>query len=121
LWDNVIAGPWGWPRSTVLTRVPARHLPLGGSGHLRYANRVNFQLRNATPRWHGSVGHDAPQNPVRVVASPGRRFRVLGGRGAWMALAAYPCGFFGGSWVHELGPSRVRVSAVQYKGHLIEA
>jgi hypothetical protein len=25
LWDNVIAGPWGTPRSTVLAQVPARH------------------------------------------------------------------------------------------------
>ena len=24
LWDSVIAGPWGWPRSTVQARVPAR-------------------------------------------------------------------------------------------------
>jgi hypothetical protein len=29
-------------------------------GHLRGANRVNFQLRNASPRWDG-VGHDARQ------------------------------------------------------------
>jgi hypothetical protein len=34
LWDSVIAGPWGWPRSTVQARVPARRLPLGGSGTL---------------------------------------------------------------------------------------
>src|SRR5215831_10305716 len=54
-WENVIAGPWenagpwGWPRSTVLAQVPARHPPCDGSGRLRYAKRVNFQLRNATP------------------------------------------------------------------------
>jgi hypothetical protein len=60
LWDNVIAGPWGWPRSTVLAQVPARHPPCDGSGRLRYAKRVNFQLRNATRRGHGSVRDDAP-------------------------------------------------------------
>src|SRR5262249_6795751 len=42
LWDNVIAGPWGWPRSTVLAQVPARHPACDGSGGLRYAKRVNF-------------------------------------------------------------------------------
>ena len=30
------------------SEVPARHEPLGGSGHLRYADRVNFQLKNAS-------------------------------------------------------------------------
>jgi hypothetical protein len=60
LWDNVIAGPWGWPPSTVLAQVPARHPPCDGSGHLPFAKRVNFQLRNAIPRWHGSVRTDAP-------------------------------------------------------------
>jgi len=34
LWDNVIAGPWGWPRSTEPAQVPARRVPLGGSGIL---------------------------------------------------------------------------------------
>ena len=37
-WENVIAGPWGWPRSTVLAQVPARHPPCDGSGRLRFAN-----------------------------------------------------------------------------------
>src|SRR5262249_14057770 len=54
------AGPWGWPRSTVLAQVPARHPPCDGSGRLRQATRVNFKLRNAAPRWHRSVRHDAP-------------------------------------------------------------
>jgi hypothetical protein len=34
--------------------------PSAGRERLRYTNRVNFQLRNATPRWHGSASHDAP-------------------------------------------------------------
>jgi len=51
-------------------------------------------LRNATPRWRYQTGHDAPQNPVRVVASPGRRFRAPGGRGAW-AIRALPDLCFG--------------------------
>ena len=34
-WENVIEGPWGWPRSTVLAQVPARHPPCDGSGRLR--------------------------------------------------------------------------------------
>jgi hypothetical protein len=38
-----------------------------------------------------------------------------------MASAAYPCGFFRRELVHELRPSPVRVCAVEYKGHLIEA
>jgi hypothetical protein len=25
LWDNLIAGPWGWPRSDSAREVPARH------------------------------------------------------------------------------------------------
>jgi len=37
-WENAIAGPWGWPRSTVLAQVPARHPPCDGSGRLRFAN-----------------------------------------------------------------------------------
>ena len=53
LWDNVIAGPWGWLRSTVLAQVPARHPPCDGSGRLRYAKRAYFHLRNATRCWHG--------------------------------------------------------------------
>src|SRR5262249_61679719 len=49
LWDSVIAGPWGWARSTVQARVPARRLPSRRGGNALYA----------TPRW--SVSHDAPQ------------------------------------------------------------
>src|SRR5215831_21331640 len=38
-------------------------------GNAQYANRVNFQLRNATPRW--SVSHDAPQ-AIRPAGTAGR-------------------------------------------------
>src|SRR5262249_2318952 len=67
-WDGVIVGPWGWPRSTAQARVPAQrkresrpvaYYPSRRVGNAQYASRVNFQLRNATPRW--SVSHDAPQ------------------------------------------------------------
>jgi hypothetical protein len=44
LWDNVIAGPWGWPRSTVLAQVPARH-PGGGSGRLQNARADDSRQR----------------------------------------------------------------------------
>jgi hypothetical protein len=48
--------------------------------------RLNFKLRNTSPRWHGSVGHDArPTLSVRIVASPGRRTLQSGGRGAFVA------------------------------------
>src|SRR5215471_16192794 len=40
LWDNVIAGPWGWPRSTVLAQVPARRSPMRRVGmHTECASR----------------------------------------------------------------------------------
>src|SRR5262249_60431838 len=55
------------------------------------------------------------------VTSPGRRFRVPGGRGAWMASARLLLWLLRRQLMHELRPSRVRVSAVEYKGHLIEA
>ena len=61
LWDNVIAGPWGWPRSTVLAK--SRPVTNPSAGRDTYADGVNFQLRNATPRW--SVSHDAPQAIMR--------------------------------------------------------
>ena len=42
---------------------PGRDTPICGMG---------FKLRDTSPRWHGSVGHDArPTLSVRVVASPG--------------------------------------------------
>src|SRR5260370_10827850 len=94
--------------------------PSSGRATSDIANRVTFNLRGATPRWHGSVGHDAPQNPVRVVASPGRRFRVPGGRGAGLASARRPLRI-PTQLLHQLRPSRVRVSAMEYQGHLSEA
>jgi hypothetical protein len=59
-------------------------------------------------------------NPVRrdksrpPVSSPRRS-------GAWMASARLPLRLLRRQLVHELRPSRVRVSAVEYKDHLIEA
>src|SRR5262249_10387388 len=62
LWDNVIAGPWGWPRSTVLTQVPARRSPMRRVGmHTECASR-RFPSTNSLYRsgqfdlWGGSVG-----------------------------------------------------------------
>ena len=64
-----------------------------------YANRVNFQLRNTTPPWHGSVGHDAPQIPCASWLVPARHclsslWRV--GTRAWLRLhcRVTPCGLF---------------------------
>ena len=50
LWDNVIAGPWGWPRSTVLTQVPARRFPMRRVGMLTESASRRFPATNSL-RW----------------------------------------------------------------------
>jgi hypothetical protein len=60
LWDNVIAGLGMMAPLPVLAKSRPVANPSAGREHSRFAKRVNFQLRNATPRWHGSAGHDAP-------------------------------------------------------------
>ena len=74
-------------RRRVRMQVPARRYPMRRVGTLRYARRVNFQLRDATPRWHGSAGTDqfvmTRSNPVRRDKSrPAIPPDALAGRGA---------------------------------------
>jgi len=40
-WDNVDCGAMGMAPLNSASASPARRLPLGGSGHLQYADRVN--------------------------------------------------------------------------------
>src|SRR6516164_8856410 len=54
-WDNIIAGHWGWPRKSADSKSRPVAYPSAGRDTLRYANRVNFQLSQAIPRWRGSV------------------------------------------------------------------
>ena len=50
LWDNVIAGAWGWPRSTVLAQVPARRFPMRRVGMLTESASRRFPATNSL-RW----------------------------------------------------------------------
>ena len=90
LWDNVIAGPWGWLRSTVLAQVPARHPAMRRVGTLTICPAAEFQIKKCNPLLADELVMTRP-NPVRrdksrpPVSSPRR------------SEPAYRCSFFGGS------------------------
>src|ERR1700747_3286959 len=67
----LLPGPWGWPRSKVQARVPARRLPLSTGRERLYANRVNFQLRNATRAGELVMTRPKPPIPINKLSTSG--------------------------------------------------
>jgi hypothetical protein len=68
--------------------VPARHEPLGRSGTT--ICQPNFKVRDTSPHWHGSVGHDAlfpTRFPLCVMTSPGPSDRIRRVGALWPAIA----------------------------------
>src|SRR5262249_8221070 len=50
LWDSLIAGPWGWPRSTVQARVPTRRLlPLLAGRERSICQPGEFSIEKCNP------------------------------------------------------------------------
>jgi hypothetical protein len=49
LWDTVIAGPWGWPRSTVQALVPARRLTLSAGRERLICQPGEFSIEKCNP------------------------------------------------------------------------
>src|SRR5262244_275801 len=50
LWDSVIVGPWGWPRSTAQARVPARRLlPLSAGRERSICQPGEFSIEKCNP------------------------------------------------------------------------
>src|SRR5262249_59517678 len=63
LWDNVIAGPWGWPRSTVLAKSRPVTNPSAGRGTYHLPPRGS-QLGMNRPKPRRNASWQLPARPL---------------------------------------------------------